>query len=108
MLYIVIGLCCGTGSSPIVLTQSKSIMQLVHPELTRALTPACCAVVSISKCTEMESLCFSCFSFFSKILSQHLAFWDCSPVCSLLQFPCPQQFVHSQYVFIARWCIWVY
>ena len=67
-LYIVIGFCSGTSSSPTLLTQSKSMIQLVHPELTRALTPAHCTVVSVSKCTWMESLHFLHFGFSSEIL----------------------------------------
>src|ERR1700720_1136965 len=60
-LYIVIGVCRGDGSSPILFTHSKSMKQLVHPELTRAFVVAPLPVLRASKCTWMASSRGMCF-----------------------------------------------
>src|ERR1700730_723972 len=65
MLVILISFCRSISSSPMLLTQCMSMMELVHLESTRAVTPAHCTVVSISKCTWRESSHFSHFGFSS-------------------------------------------
>ena len=54
-LYIVIGFCRGAGSNPTLFAHSKSIKQLVQPELIRAFVVAPFAVLRASRCTWMES-----------------------------------------------------
>src|ERR1700731_1940119 len=56
-LYIVIGVCRGDGSNPILFAHSKSMKQLVHPESTRAFVVAPLPVLRASKCTWMASSC---------------------------------------------------
>src|ERR1700731_1837652 len=57
MLYIVIGVCRGDSSNPILFAHSKSIKQLVQPESTRAFIVAPLPVLRASKCTWMASSC---------------------------------------------------
>src|ERR1700731_2216488 len=54
-LYIVIGFCRGAGSSLTLFAHSKSMKQLVQPELIRAFVVAPFAVLRASRCTWMES-----------------------------------------------------
>src|ERR1700719_4027797 len=60
-LYIVIGVCRGDGSSPILFAHSKSMKQLVQPESTRAFVVAPLPVLRASKCTSMASSHRVCF-----------------------------------------------
>src|ERR1700730_13741747 len=70
MLYIVIEFCRGDGSSPTPFAHSKSMKQLVQPELTRAFVVTPLPVLRASKCTWMASSCGTCFgvSFFGILL----------------------------------------
>src|ERR1700720_3480471 len=56
-LYIMMGVCRGDGSSPILFAHSKSMKQLVQPESTRAFIVAPLPVLRASKCTWMASSC---------------------------------------------------
>ena len=54
-LYIMMGVCRGDGSSPILFAHSRSMKQLVQPESTRAFVVAPLPVLRASKCTWMAS-----------------------------------------------------
>src|ERR1700730_1429760 len=64
---MMISFCRGAGSSLRLLSHSRSMSELVHPESISAFVPTHWQVVSISKCTRMERSCFFLFGFSSEI-----------------------------------------